>query len=68
MYGDKKFEVPAKAIDKFKEWNSHPETQNVKYDKRIVHALVVMLGKTAVINGSQVNPDAKEFIKGNVII
>lgn len=61
LFGEKKFEVPMKVIGKFKEWNTDPARNTLIYDKRIVHALLVMLGE---INTQEIKPEVKDFIKG----
>lgn len=64
MYGDKKFEVPYKVIKTFKDWNKNPLTRNAKYDKRMVHALLVMLDDSANNNGTTSKNAVKLFIIG----
>lgn len=56
--------VPQKVVDKIIEWNTGPERDNLCYDRKICHSLLLSLVHKDLLRKSVVSDDVMEFIKG----
>lgn len=63
--GGKLRKIPQKVVDKIIEWNSGPERDDVRFDKKICHSLLLSLVHKEQLRDSLVDDDTLEFIKGN---
>lgn len=64
--GAKLIEIPKKAVDKIIEWNTGFKRDDVRYDKKICHSLLLCLVAKAQLQKAVVEPDVIRFIKGKI--
>lgn len=58
--------IPQKVVDKIVEWNTGSERDDVRFDKKICHSLLLSLVHKDQLSASMVNDDVMTFIKGNL--
>lgn len=56
------FTIPKNVIEKFRVWNEKDEYQTGEYDKRFVHALLLVMADESSLATSSVNNTILEFI------
>lgn len=57
--------IPQKVVDKIIEWNTGPERDDIRYDRKICHSLLLSLVHKDRLRESVVSDDVMEFIKGH---
>lgn len=61
------FTIPKNVIDKFKIWNENDEYQSEEYDKRFIHALLLVMADEQSLATSNVNKEVLEFISSKLM-
>lgn len=59
----KKFEIPSKVIQSFKEWNVQTEKKNnTEFDKRMVRVILLMCVDSASLARNEIDAGTMKFI------
>lgn len=61
------FTVPKNVIDKFKVWNENDEYQTEEFDKRFVHALLLVMADEHSLATSNVAKEILELISSKLV-
>lgn len=64
--GTKLIEIPAKAVTKIIEWNDGTKRENVNYDRKICHSLLLSLVSKEQLKASVVSDEVMQFIEGDL--